>query len=531
MGDADGQNIPPKLKPESWGLGKIPTGAKLFLILSGALLPLALVAAFAALQTTRLADQETRSRLRVAAAESSRALSIELTGDMNALRVALNALDDSPNDLASCARAQGVFAEQLSAGARFRIADKTGVVRCGSSAPLPIDASRLTGTSNPVAVIAPSRGLTLSITSPSGNLIATALFPIAFLNRIARPSGFTQPFGAEISNGDKALTLESLAGLGPLDRVEQMQVRLGLANLAMTMRVRSAPLTSTTLLATILPFLMWAAATSIAWFVVDRLLIRPLRQLRRTVAAYQPGSQIDLGVAHAMPAQEIRELGETFQAITRTVILHEAGLAEGLVRQTRLTREVHHRVKNNLQVISSLINFHARGARHPEAVAAYASIQRRVDALAVVHRNHYAELEENSGLSLRSIIGDLASNLRATVPDDQPAVAITLSLESWYANQDVATAIAFLITELIELAMMANPATTVAVSLSPGDAADRAILRVSSPSLVHDPLDGRDVADRYSRVLEGLARQLRSKLEVDPATGSYQIAVAITGRD
>src|SRR3546814_11954106 len=51
----------------------------------------------------------------------------------------------------------------------------------------------------------------------------------------------------------------------------------------------------------------------------------------------------------------------------------------------------------NLQVISSLINFHARGARTAEVVTAYASIQRRVDALAVVHRNHFAEMEENRG--------------------------------------------------------------------------------------------------------------------------------------
>src|SRR3546814_3602585 len=71
----------------------------------------------------------------------------------------------------------------------------------------------------------------------------------------------------------------------------------------------------------------------------------------------------DVCSSDLIPSQEIRELGEAFRTISRTVALHEADLAEGLIRQTKLTREVHHRVKNNLQVISSLINFHARGAR------------------------------------------------------------------------------------------------------------------------------------------------------------------------
>ena len=103
------------------GLARMPTGAKLFLILSAALLPLALIALFAGLQANRTADDETRSRLRLAAAEIARTLAIELVGDMTALRVALNALDADHDDLPSCARAQGVFAEQLASGARFAI--------------------------------------------------------------------------------------------------------------------------------------------------------------------------------------------------------------------------------------------------------------------------------------------------------------------------------------------------------------------------------------------------------------------------
>ena len=63
-----------------------PTGAKLFLILSIALLPLALIAIFATLRVTQIADTELRSHLRVAASESSRAIAIELVGDVKRVR-------------------------------------------------------------------------------------------------------------------------------------------------------------------------------------------------------------------------------------------------------------------------------------------------------------------------------------------------------------------------------------------------------------------------------------------------------------
>src|SRR3546814_1432333 len=132
----------------------------------------------------------------------------------------------------------------------------------------------------------------------------------------------------------------------------------------------------------------------------------------------------------------MRKRGESFRTISRTGALHEADLAEGLIRQTKLTREVHHRVKNNLQVISSLINFHARGARSAEVVTAYASIQRRVDALAVVHRNHFAEMEENRGLSLRSVIGELSSNIRAPAPAESARKGLVLAVEPFLISQD-----------------------------------------------------------------------------------------------
>jgi two-component sensor histidine kinase len=513
---------------------RLPTGAKLLAILSAALLPLALIAVVATLQTSRVTDDEARARARIAANESGRAIAVELVGDINALRSALNALATDRQDAPSCARIQGIFARQAANGTRFAITDARGRILCGETLPGVAGLATARASSDVVVSILPGRGLMLGIVSTGGALRARAFFPSAFLADLGRPTSRATAFGTALESGAEMLPLDPVPDDDPLGqpfgRVVSLRTNIGVGDLVLVTTTRTVPLSSSFVVALLLPLLMWAAGAGISWFVVDRLLIRPLRQLRREVAAFTPGEVIDPEIARTLPAQEIRDLGDTFRAISRTVALHEAGLAEGLVRQTKLTREVHHRVKNNLQVIASLINFHARGARSADATDAYASIQRRVDALAVVHRHHFAEMEDNRGLNIRTMIGELASNLRATAPEGSSRLAITLDIDPFMVNQDVAVAIAFLVTEMVELAMTCDAAAQVRITVKPDGDAGRAVLRVSSRALVETD-DLRELAgSRYGRVMEGLSRQLRSKLHHDPLVGAYEIAFAVLGR-
>ena len=518
------------IEVRSW-LTRMPTGAKLFLILSAALLPLALIAMIATLQTTRLADAEARARLRVAADESARAIAIELIGDMTALRTAAAALGSDAADAPSCARVQGVFAQQASMGTRFAIIGRNGQLLCGQpiAAPATLPPVR---SGEVVATVLPGRGLIMATAAPGTGLVARALFPSDFLERLGTPSGRAGLYRTALVHDDQVLNLSPEEDFSTFARTETTSPELGIADLTLRASVRSAPISSSFIVAMLLPLLMWAAAAGIGWFVVDRLLIRPLRQLRSAVAAFSPGEVMDPGVARDAPAQEIRELGDTFRSISRTVAAHEAGLAEGLVRQTKLTREVHHRVKNNLQVIASLINFHARGAPSADAAAAYASIQRRVDALAVVHRNHFAEMEDNRGLNLRAAIGELTSSIRASAPAGSSGLGISLDVAPLFVSQDVAVAVAFLLTETIELAMTVDPAAQIRIALRQAeDDPMRGVLRVISRAYVESDRLHESAALRYGRVLEGLARQLRSRLHHDPLSGAYEIAISIVGRD
>jgi two-component system, sensor histidine kinase PdtaS len=514
-------------KPHSdrW-LARLPTGARVFLILGGALLPLALIALLASLQITRLADLDTRAQLRVALGESARALTIELMGDMNALRPAMRALAAGPN-MPACARAQGAFAQQYAAGARFAIVDARGALLCGTPLPVRVETGA-SGTLAPITTQIAGGGLVVQTLDGATGIVASAFFPAGFLAETAEPGGIVPAHGITLRGESGELALTTLADIGALSRIETAATPTGLGDLSVEMTMRGAPISSATVVTMALPLLMWIAAAAIAWFVVDRLLIRPLRRLRDSVGAYAPGTVLGPVDYGAVPAHEIREFADTFRTLTRTVLDHEAGLAEGLQRQTKLTREVHHRVKNNLQVIASLINFHARGATTPEAAAAYASIQRRVDALAVVHRYHFAELEDHRGVEMRAVIGELAAGIRAGAPEAAHRFAVSLDIEPISVSQDTAVAVAFLVTELLELAMTANPEAQVRIAMRPdAEYPGQASLRIVSPAFIQTPTFEALLQNRYGRVVTGLARQLRAPLHHDPLAGAYEIALPV----
>jgi two-component sensor histidine kinase len=262
--------------------------------------------------------------------------------------------------------------------------------------------------------------------------------------------------------------------------------------------------------------------------ILDRLVVKPLGRMQRAVAAYRPGdTPLDLPRL-TTPAREIGDLGIAFERATQTVARHEAELEAAVERQTRLVREVHHRVKNNLQVVASLLNLHARGAASEEVGAAYASIQRRVDALAVVHRNHFAELEENRGVALKPLISELGANLRATAPVTAANMQIRLAIEPYHATQDVAVSVAFLVTEIVEYAMFCG-GHSVAISLA-GDSGPTARLAVESDALRGDAACEEKLTERFDRIVTGLSRQLRSSLERDPAAGRYALDIAVVDK-
>jgi two-component sensor histidine kinase len=312
-----------------------------------------------------------------------------------------------------------------------------------------------------------------------------------------------------IRDADNAATL-----IGPdssRDNLALSDWPVGNGSITVRVGVAHQRITAVDRLLLLLPLLMWIAAAILAWLLVSRLLIRPLKRLENAVIAYQPGEGTLELPSKLGPSEEIQELRDAFGRAIDRAEESERETSSALEGQRRLVREVHHRVKNNLQVVASLLNIHGRSAGTPEARAAYAGISRRVGALSIVHRNHFAEMEENRGIAMRPLVTELAAELRASAPEAARGLAIDLEIDSLNTTQDVAVAVAFLITEIVEFAMLKAPKEPVELSLRRTSELT-ARLALSSPVLVPED-DGNPEKVQFERIVSGLAKQLRSTLE------------------
>jgi two-component sensor histidine kinase len=505
---------------------RLSTGLKMLLILSAALLPLGIVAVWASVHSAQEKNAQRRDDLLARLEIKAQRLNAAFSRSVLTIGTASAAISSAPHSRAVCDNTLRRL-ERGPVPGRYALYAAGANLGCASVGfVVPARSLRATHGGMHAEVAPDGSSLRLSVFGESGALEGITEFDRQVLTALTYIPGTSRNFDLDLVQGGRTMVLRREFEDGPLIRTYRGSEPVAGGQLRLRMTLGVQRIGTVDFLMIVLPVLMWLFAAIIGWLILQRLLLRPLALVQRAVSAYQPGDR-DVALPHvASPAREIGDLGTAFEDVVQTVSRHEAELEAAVDRQTRLVREVHHRVKNNLQVVASLLNLHARGAANEQVAAAYASIQRRVDALAVVHRNHYAELEENRGVALKSLISELAANLRATAPAAASAMAIRLDLAPYYATQDVAVSVAFLVTEIAEYAMLCGSAS-VAIALDDGAAPGTATLIIESESLRRDTPCEEPIADRFQRIVTGLSRQLRSTISRDEAQGRYSLAIAV----
>jgi two-component sensor histidine kinase len=149
-------------------------------------------------------------------------------------------------------------------------------------------------------------------------------------------------------------------------------------------------------------------------------------------------------------AEEFSRIADAFNGMADQVSEREARITRELQEKTVLLREVHHRVKNNLQIMSSLLNLEAQGIRDAADLAIIQSGQDRIHSMSLVHELLY-QTNDLSIIDMSFYAEQLASYLLSTY--DRRDLAVEADLDPVAIPLDQALSCGLILNEMLTNAL------------------------------------------------------------------------------
>ena len=209
----------------------------------------------------------------------------------------------------------------------------------------------------------------------------------------------------------------------------------------------------------------------------------------------------------------------------REVAKRTRDLTEALAAKTMLVHEVDHRVKNNLQMIASLLTMQTRTIADPAARASMNSMLERVEALGTVHRRLY-QSRDVERFDVAAFAQDLADDLvRGSGRSD---VRLHLDLEAVEVPVEKAPPVALMINELITNALKHGFARERGGLLSVSVRPDGAHIAIRVQDDGHGmPEHPTGTGSFGKRLIESLARQLAASIAWHPANPGTRVELRL----
>ncbi len=197
-----------------------------------------------------------------------------------------------------------------------------------------------------------------------------------------------------------------------------------------------------------LPLLTFLLALVAVSLMAERVVVRWIVYLQRIAALYARGRLSVRPVQAEQMPPEIRELAETLEDMADAIVGRDASLRDSLAQKDELMREIHHRVKNNLQVISSLLNMQQRSLTDPAARSAMSDTRQRITALALIYRALY-QGPDLKRVDLRPFLEELTAQLVSGEMMHGHAVRTELKVEPLVIDPDRLAPLALFAVEAI----------------------------------------------------------------------------------
>ncbi|WP_186827106.1 sensor histidine kinase [Shimia ponticola] len=286
----------------------------------------------------------------------------------------------------------------------------------------------------------------------------------------------------------------------------------------------SGPASNGTLKLALLPMLfailMWLASMTVAYIGLNQLVLRHLAELRSGMRRFALGERGGPGVLLDGAPDEFKDAQRAFNRMTLLITDAEAKQQSDLQDKEVLLREIHHRVKNNLQMIASIMNLQSRSAQTSEARSILESLKRRVSALATLHRSLYNQ-PETSRVNARDLIGAVVSETSLMSPN--PRMVINTDIAAVLLYPDQAVPLSMWVAEALMNAMKharidENERVKIALSLTVSDTGD-VFVKMTNPA--DAPEDDAPQTGLGSKLMLAFERQLDGTAEHNTQDGVF----------
>jgi two-component sensor histidine kinase len=280
------------------------------------------------------------------------------------------------------------------------------------------------------------------------------------------------------------------------------------------------------------PVIMWLASLFVAVFAVDRLVLRHLNRFRIGMSEFSFVDGRDGYVRLRNAPAELSEIAASYNGLIDRIDADHTELEANVREKEILLKEVHHRVKNNLQLIASILNMQIRSIESDDAQRVLRRVQDRVMSLATIHKSLYSGAHVDV-VRVDRLIDEIARGLFDVASTSQTNIATHCNLSPVSLDPDQAVPLSLLVTEAVTNALKyaGNTADTGAfVNIELEEPApDQILLTVTNSRGELEPdVDPRGATGLGSQLIQAFASQLDGKLQIKETDAEYMVQLSFS---
>ncbi|WP_194446516.1 sensor histidine kinase [Chelatococcus reniformis] len=336
--------------------------------------------------------------------------------------------------------------------------------------------------SKSITDVSPAAGGTVAIVDNGGQIVGAA--------------GDESPSPAWLPPAPEALARPDSLGLTEADSQDgrafvysSEPVDAALTAIAGFPRISFGPAERQLAIGLVFPFLLFVIVLAVAWVAIDRLFLHWIRRLDATARRLAFG---DFNVRAELPEDaplELRQYANAFDQMTQVLGTRTRELATVAQQRSALLRELHHRVKNNFQVIASFLNLMKR-ERSGEARQALAFAESRVHAMAAAYKLALAQGDIRL-VSVPDVIEDVVAYVQHAAGLPGNTITLRQHDNGAFLDLDHAIPLALLLVETLWPLLMAPLASRVGLTVEVKELAGAMSLVITAPAHTEEIRTGR----------------------------------------